>query len=195
MAKGISRGMFVAGIVVAILVSSLLSTVIASRLLKGPKGDKGDTGPQGSQGGQGLLSLFSAHAEDEISTNSFFPSWADMSAMSVNATLSNKSDLLIMFSAMAFPGINTTIFVRAMVGEKSAYPSYVWLTPTVETVPSTGSPGLTLVGWGSYSFNFNMPAVTPGTYVVKIQWSIVQEFTESVYIRPRSLNVIVSPTQ
>ena len=57
---GVSRTTFIVGLVVAILVSSALSTVIATQWAvgpQGPKGDKGDTGlrgPQGQQGEQGL---------------------------------------------------------------------------------------------------------------------------------------------
>jgi len=54
---GLSRGMFVAGIVVAILVSSLASTVASMMLSVGPKGDKGDPGLQGVQGSQGVQGL------------------------------------------------------------------------------------------------------------------------------------------
>jgi hypothetical protein len=53
MADGISKGMFAAGLVIAILASSGIAMVISSQLSFGPKGDKGDTGPQGTQGVQG----------------------------------------------------------------------------------------------------------------------------------------------
>jgi hypothetical protein len=59
---GVSRNTFIVGLIIAILISSLLSVGVAMQfgLLKGPKGDKGDTGatgqqgPQGEQGPQGL---------------------------------------------------------------------------------------------------------------------------------------------
>jgi hypothetical protein len=59
---GISRTMFIVGLIAAILASSLISAVIVTQLptAKGPKGDKGDkgdtgaTGPQGEQGIQGI---------------------------------------------------------------------------------------------------------------------------------------------
>ncbi len=53
---GISSRTFIAGIIIAILASSALSTTVATQLAvgpKGPKGDKGDPGPQGSTGPQG----------------------------------------------------------------------------------------------------------------------------------------------
>ena len=45
--SGVSTMMFVAGIIVAILVSSALSTVIATQFAVGPQGP---VGPQGSKG-------------------------------------------------------------------------------------------------------------------------------------------------
>ena len=52
---GISTTTFIVGLVVAILASSLISTVATTQLglIQGPKGDKGDMGPQGEQGPQG----------------------------------------------------------------------------------------------------------------------------------------------
>ena len=58
---GISKTMFIIGLIVAILASSLISVMTSMQwaLIKGPKGDKGDkgdtgaTGPAGPQGEQG----------------------------------------------------------------------------------------------------------------------------------------------
>ena len=56
--SGISRGVFIAGIIIAILASSAISIFAANQLnmpgLKGEKGDTGTIGPQGPQGPQGL---------------------------------------------------------------------------------------------------------------------------------------------
>ena len=49
----VSRNTFLMGIVIAILASSLLSTVISSQLAVGPQGPKGDQGIAGTQGVQG----------------------------------------------------------------------------------------------------------------------------------------------
>jgi len=54
MAEGMSKGMFVAGLVLAIVVSSSIGMAVSSILSFGPKGDKGDTGLQGVQGIQGI---------------------------------------------------------------------------------------------------------------------------------------------
>jgi len=55
---GISKKMFIAGLIIAILASSLISVVAMSQLsttlgLKGEKGDKGDTGATGDAGANG----------------------------------------------------------------------------------------------------------------------------------------------
>jgi S1-C subfamily serine protease len=62
---GISKGMFIVGLVAAILASSLISAVIVTQLpmAKGPKGEQGSkgdtgvTGPQGATGPQGRQGL------------------------------------------------------------------------------------------------------------------------------------------
>jgi hypothetical protein len=54
---GISSRTLIAGLIIAILASSALSTTVATQLAvgpQGPKGDKGDSGPQGLAGPQGL---------------------------------------------------------------------------------------------------------------------------------------------
>jgi len=54
MSASISKTMFVAGIIIAILASSLVASVVSMQWARGPKGDKGDTGDTGAQGTQGL---------------------------------------------------------------------------------------------------------------------------------------------
>jgi hypothetical protein len=54
---GVSKTMFIAGLIAAILASSLISVVATSQFMaKGPKGDKGDTGATGATGPQGPAS-------------------------------------------------------------------------------------------------------------------------------------------
>lgn len=53
--SGISRGVFIAGIIIAILTSSAISIFTVNQLnMPGLKGEKGDTGAIGPQGPQGL---------------------------------------------------------------------------------------------------------------------------------------------
>jgi hypothetical protein len=54
MPEGISKTIFITGLVVAVLTSSALSTVVSMNYARGHKGDKGDTGSQGIQGIQGI---------------------------------------------------------------------------------------------------------------------------------------------
>jgi hypothetical protein len=51
---GISKTMFVIGLIVAIVVSSLIASVVSMQYAKGSKGDKGDTGATGPQGPPGF---------------------------------------------------------------------------------------------------------------------------------------------
>ena len=50
---GISKTMFVIGLIIAILASSLISIVVSMQWAKGPGGDKGDTGATGPKGDKG----------------------------------------------------------------------------------------------------------------------------------------------
>jgi hypothetical protein len=51
--KGISNAMFVVGLIVAIVASSLIASVVSMQYAKGPKGDKGDKGDTGGTGATG----------------------------------------------------------------------------------------------------------------------------------------------
>jgi len=54
---GVSKMMFVTGIIIAILLSSALSTVLAIQLAVGPQGPIGQQGPKGDKGDQGIQGL------------------------------------------------------------------------------------------------------------------------------------------
>jgi len=53
MKKGITMGTFVTGIAIAVLASSLISTVISMQYSFGPQGEAGPQGPEGPLGSQG----------------------------------------------------------------------------------------------------------------------------------------------
>lgn len=57
---GISRTMFIAGVIVAILISCGIMAFLSSQfgIFEGPKGDIGNTGPQGLQGQQSPALVF-----------------------------------------------------------------------------------------------------------------------------------------
>jgi len=50
----LTMGKFIAGIVIAILISSGVSAVVSTQWARGPQGPEGQQGPQGEQGIQGL---------------------------------------------------------------------------------------------------------------------------------------------
>jgi len=106
--SGISSTTFIAGLVAAILVSSSLSTVIATQWargpqgeqgpqgiqgIQGPKGDKGDTGeqgpagadgatgPQGPQGEQGPIGPEGPQGPPGLYTPEYDSGWVDISNM------------------------------------------------------------------------------------------------------------------
>ncbi|MDH5374502.1 MAG: PA14 domain-containing protein [Candidatus Bathyarchaeota archaeon] len=66
MSEGISRTTFVVGLIIAILVSSLISIFVTMQWARGPKGDKGDKGDQGLQGPQGEQGPPVAFAEWDV---------------------------------------------------------------------------------------------------------------------------------
>jgi hypothetical protein len=198
--KGISKNLFVAGIIVAILVSSGISIVASKFLLVGPKGDTGATGPQGPKGDTGATGatgaigatgatgatgqqgppgspgiLFLASVNNMVGTTNIFPNFTDMPGMSLNVSLESTSDLLIMFSGEMLPRSNETAYIRGRVGESSATPNYVEFPPLMRSLSS---------------YNFHMYSVAPGTYLVKIQWCADQN---EVGIYGRTLSVIAFP--
>lgn len=62
--KGISKTAFIVGLIIAILVSSLISISVTMQWARGPKGDQGDLGPQGLQGQQGEQGLQGESGKD-----------------------------------------------------------------------------------------------------------------------------------
>jgi hypothetical protein len=61
--KVITRTMFVVGLIIAILASSLISSAVTMQWARGPKGDKGDKGDAGDAGPQGLQGLTGAKGD------------------------------------------------------------------------------------------------------------------------------------
>jgi len=56
-AVGISKTTFMAGLILAVLASSAISTAVSMQWAMGPRGDKGDQGDTGLQGSQGIQGL------------------------------------------------------------------------------------------------------------------------------------------
>jgi len=57
MADGVSKGMFLAGILAAVLISSLASTLASMVLSVGPRGEQGPQGPSGQNGLNGVQGI------------------------------------------------------------------------------------------------------------------------------------------
>jgi len=191
---GISQTTFIAGLVVAILASSLISTVVAMTIIQGPKGDKGDTGPQGETGATGpqgpqgeqgppgpAFPLNSTRANGFPSTTS--TSWEDMPDMAVNITLTNASYILIMLSAEAWlDASGNYLMVQARVNSTLlAYPDSENIFLTKETNPEASS----------HTFIFYRPNVSAGTYTIKIEWKVW--FAGTGYVGDRTLTVMALP--
>jgi hypothetical protein len=194
---GISKTMFVVGLVITIVASSLIASAVSMQYAKGPQGDKGDTGDTGPtgatgatgatgpQGPQGPSVFASASANNTISTTETFQ-FIDMDGMSIALTVNDTSDLIILASLEAFGDYDNRIFVRALVGISVAEPGEIFLTPVL--LDPTGC----LVGIASYSFNFRKPSVGAGTYTIKLQW-VVSGGTGNIFAR--TLIAIALPIQ
>jgi len=200
---GISRTTFITGLIIAIAASSLLSTVIVTQWARGPegpqglKGDKGDTGTQGPRGAQGLQGpqgppglpgVFAVSWGNEtISTTETF-NYVDMANMMATLTIDETSDVLILVSVEAYPDWDERIYLRALINGEVAKPGEVLLTPTI--IDSVGGDSY-LLGFGSYTYNFYQPSVSPGTHTIKIQWVVSGGTGDVGY---RTLTVIALPT-
>lgn len=85
MAEGVSKGIFVVGMVIAIMASILLSSVIASQLLglQGSKGDTGDTGEKGetgATGARGEIGATGATGPPGFGTPDYDSGWSNIAA-------------------------------------------------------------------------------------------------------------------
>jgi hypothetical protein len=201
---GISKTTFMVGIIIAILVSNLISVFAVAQfaLIKGPKGDKGDIGPMGPQGppgpqgepGPSRIPFASANAYWCDGTSS--TQWVDIDAMSVNITVDRPSRLLIIYnselegSRTYSDGISITwVWIRALVNGVPAYP-YKGTTGGMKSLEIrseeiTHEFTHTCVFWDY---------VSAGTYNVKIQWCVGAS-DATVTSCDRSLVVIALPVE
>jgi len=122
MAEGISRTTFIAGIVIAILASSLLSSVVASQYLilqgpKGEKGDKGETGTQGTQGIQGMPGIQGIQGRAANYTIGNLSGWVQAPAYD-SGWLSNWTEDVALYCLRinVTHGLNTTELLVYMIG-------------------------------------------------------------------------------
>lgn len=105
---GISKGVFVIGLVITILASSLISVIAITQLpmLRGPKGDKGDTGAAGATGPQGLAGDSAADLE------LYFP-WTQVSTMDIgsNTIITFREGIIINFGNTSATNVRITFTI------------------------------------------------------------------------------------
>jgi hypothetical protein len=118
----VSRKLFAVGLIVAILVSILVSMGVASQLMKGPKGDtgaqsvKGDTGPQGPPGTPvkyASIADFWGHAHNLLGDGAAIQ-WINVSG-SVLLNVNETSDLIVFFSAEVTIGNSANLDVQPVI--------------------------------------------------------------------------------
>jgi hypothetical protein len=126
--------------------------------------------------------------------------WVDMDYTSLSITLNITSHLVIMFSTEARTVYGQdSILVRVLIENATysdiAFPWFVYLTPTVSEELPIGWNHRHILGYSSYSYNFNKPSLPPGTYTIKVQWRL-QNTAPPIgtgYVHYRTLNVIALP--
>ena len=149
---------------------------------QGPQGIQGPEGPQGEQGPPGPMFPFNSTRSSEVDSTTS-TSWEDMPDMAVDITLTETSQLLIMFSSEAYLNATNFLMVQARINSTLlAYPDNGNLFLTRQTVD----------GCGSYSFTFYRPNVSAGTYTIKIEWR-VYPFVGTGYVNDRTLTVMALP--
>jgi hypothetical protein len=178
-AVGISRTMFIVGLTVAILVSSLLSVGITMHFAKGPQGDKGDIGPQGLQGPSGISRIPFVYKESFVGaeSNSTYPNWVDIISVfdepiSTQISVENESTLVIIFQAyLRVYWAPTTIGwaridIRALVDNEIATPDELQGVEAESWVY-----GANVSGNAPFSGIF-WKQISAGVHNVKIQWYV-----------------------
>jgi hypothetical protein len=110
-------------------------------------------------------------------------SWEDMPDMAVDITLTETSQLLIMFSSEAWVDVaGRYLMVQARINSTLlAYPDNGNLYLTKQANPEAGS----------YSFTFYRPNVSAGTYTITIEWKLIGAGTG--YVNDRTLIVMALP--
>jgi hypothetical protein len=164
---GISKTMFVLGLILAILASSLITVAIVTQLpaAKGPKGDTGETGPQGLRGESGISSLPFARV-DVGADGTSSAQYGDVKGASANITTAYNSTLLIVFSAaldcQSTKNFSGYVYLRALVDSVPASPNGV-----EALYVSMGEP--THDPMRAFVFD---TVVNPGNHTVSIQWMV-----------------------
>ena len=203
---GISKTIFISGIILALVASSIISYVLVTQLtsvegLKGEQGDTGPTGPMGPQGLQGEQGLIGpaglAGGITEIPISSFSrwsdsfttssTQWTDIivsnNPVSTQITVESDSTLLLTFNSyLRGTWLSTTsgwtrLEIRALIDNVPATPETVYALE----VPS-GQSGSDASSHNSHSSSF-LGNVSAGTHTIRIQCQLLG-LTEAVILYP-----------
>jgi hypothetical protein len=178
---GISTTIFVAGLIIAILISSGISTLVATQLpgTKGPKGNTGSQGPQGPQGLQGPKGDKGDNGSTGPSIATTFyptPEWGSFDTILYSLDL-DQSQLGNQQSILVLGGTTITVTGEFQVFNPSNFASdihqaffiFSW-TPTWPVFNSSyyqplynGVPGTYPGIKQTFSFNLTVPS-NPGLY-------------------------------
>jgi hypothetical protein len=174
--SGISTSLFVAGLIIVILASSLISIIVSTQWAKGPKGDKGDIGATGAQGPKGDIGAtgplgFSIAplpfgATYSSLTTDGIPYVSDIILISVDldqSTLGNQQSIAVRAGSIIKVTGTFTIYGSSAGDMFQAFFIFSW-TPTwppqngFYQVLYNGTPGLYPGITQSFSFNVTLPA-------------------------------------
>jgi hypothetical protein len=141
----------------------------------------------------------SSYSYNAAQTSEAF-NWVDIPDMSVTLTVNRTSNLMILFSTDAYCAVGpqeiTRILIQATVNSIPADPNNVTLTPCVQSTGFAFLPSHAhYLSQGAYSYVFNMPALAPGVYTIKIQWQVLYSSPQGTgYAGYRTLTVVALPT-
>ena len=220
-ANSISRTMFLAGLVVAILVSSGMSAVVSTQLAAGPqgpagatgatgpqgaKGDKGDTGQTGATGPAGATGT--TGATGATGPQGLVGPQGPPGATPFNSTYSVTTSTTTSLSMVDIPAMSVRITLantsqviiifsaEAWMSSPGDYMIVQALVDSSVTHPSaTGNllvlTRATISNMSSCSYTFYLNNVSAGVHTVKMQWRSYYGATASV--ESRTLTVFALP--
>lgn len=159
----ISKTAFLGGVIILAMLAAFISSAVTIQLARGPKGEQGPIGPQGPPG-PSMVPFASTKISHAETTSS---SWIDIDGLSVNITLNQTSNLVILLSMEAYNReLTAAIMVRALVDGLVAPPGEVALRSIDVSFQGFEN------AFVSYSYNFYYTKASAGTHIVKIQWLV-----------------------
>ena len=220
-ANSISRTMFLAGLVVAILVSSGMSAVVSTQLAAGPqgpagatgatgpqgaKGDKGDTGQTGATGPAGATGT--TGATGATGPQGLVGPQGPPGAIPFNSTYSVTTSTTTSLSMVDIPAMSVRITLNRTSQVIIIFSAEAWMSSPGDymivqalvdssvTHPSATGNYLvltraTISNMSSCSYTFYLNNVSAGVHTVKMQWRSYYGATASV--ESRTLTVFALP--